>query len=75
MKEMFLVKVIDNIALSLLIIGGVNWGLIGFFDYNLVSSLFGYSSMISRIIFGLVGISALYCISLLFKSDCTEKED
>lgn len=68
-------KVIDNIALLLVIIGGINWGLMGFFNYDLVSALFGYSSMVSRTIFALVGLAALYSISLLFKSDCNLKED
>ncbi|SHJ60644.1 hypothetical protein SAMN02745248_00544 [Hathewaya proteolytica DSM 3090] len=62
-------KVIDTIALLLVIIGAINWGLIGFFDYDLVSSIFGYMSIISRIIFSAVGICGLYCISLLFRSD------
>lgn len=53
-------KLIRNIALVLLIIGGLNWGLIGLFDFNLVAFLFdGFSVIISRIIYTLVGISAI----------------
>jgi hypothetical protein len=59
-------KVIDKIALVLIIIGAINWGLIGFFNFNLVSTIFGDMSMISRIIYGLVGISGLWGIKLLF---------
>lgn len=59
-------KVIDTIALVLVIIGAINWGLIGFFNFNLVDTLFGEMSVISRIIYGLVGISGLWAIKLLF---------
>ena len=55
-------KIIDRIALALVIIGAVNWGLIGFFGFNLVDRIFGAMSMISRIIYSLVGISGLWCI-------------
>ena len=48
------------IALILVIIGGLNWGLIGFFSFDLVAAIFGSMSMISKIIYDLVGLSALY---------------
>ncbi len=57
-------KVIDKIALVLIIIGAINWGLIGFFNFNLVAVIFG--EMISRVIYVLVGISGLWGIKLLF---------
>ncbi len=47
-------------ALTIALIGAINWGLIGFFNLNLVSLLFGSMSWISRIIYGLVGICGLY---------------
>ena len=50
-------KVVDKIALVLIIIGAINWGLIGFFNVTLVSTIFGDMSVISRIIYALVGIS------------------
>ena len=56
-------KVLDCIALTIAIIGAVNWGLIGFFDFNLVAAIFGSMSWISRIIYALVGICGLYLIS------------
>ncbi|MGN0377474.1 MAG: DUF378 domain-containing protein [Suilimivivens sp.] len=56
-------KVLDCIALTLAIIGAVNWGLIGFFSFDLVALIFGNMSWISRIIYGLVGISGLYLLS------------
>lgn len=60
-------KILDTIALILVIIGGINWGLIGFFQFNLVGSLFGSFSMLSRIIYALVGIASLYSISFFMK--------
>ncbi len=62
-------KVIDKIALILVIIGAVNWGLIGFFNFNLVEMLFGNMTIIARIIYALVGISGLWAIKLLFDRD------
>ena len=59
-------KVIDTIALILVIIGAVNWGLIGIFNFNLVDAIFGAMSLFSRIIYTLVGIAGLWCIKLLF---------
>lgn len=59
-------KVVDKIALVLIIIGAINWGLIGFFNFNLVDSIFGTMSVVSRIIYALVGISGLWGIKLLF---------
>jgi len=53
---------IDWVALVLVIIGGVNWGLVGFFNFDLVATIFGNESMLSRIIYDLVGISAVYLI-------------
>lgn len=59
-------KIIDKIALVLIIIGALNWGLIGFFNFDLVAAIFGNMSIISRIVYGLVGISGLWGIKLLF---------
>ena len=59
-------KIVDKIALVLIIIGAINWGLIGIFNFNLVDSIFGTMSVISRIIYGLVGVSGLWRIKLLF---------
>ena len=57
-------KVLDYVALALTVIGAVNWGLIGFFRFDLVAFLFGDMTALSRIIYGLVGIAGLYCISV-----------
>lgn len=59
-------KVIDKIALLLVIIGAINWGLVGIFKFNLVDAIFGSLSALSRIIYTLVGISGLWAIKLLF---------
>ena len=61
---------IDRIALLLLIIGGINWGLVGIFQFDLVAFLFGGAeAILSRIIYVLVAISAILCISLFFKDN------
>lgn len=62
-------KVIDKIALVLIIIGAINWGLIGLFRFDLVATLFGEMSLLSRIVYTLVGISGLWGIKLLFDND------
>lgn len=59
-------KVIDKIALVLIIIGALNWGLIGLFNFDLVATIFGDMTIISRIVYGLVGLSGLWGIKLLF---------
>ena len=59
-------KGFDYTVLTLVIIGAINWGLIGFFKFNLVDTIFGSMSVISRIIYVLVGISGLWGIKLLF---------
>ncbi len=56
-------KFLSYFALTIAIIGAINWGLIGFLDFNLVSFLFGGMSWFSRIIYGLVGLSGLYLIT------------
>ena len=56
-------KPFDVICLILVIIGAVNWGLIGFFQFDLVAFIFGNMSWISRIVYALVGLSGLYMLS------------
>ncbi len=56
-------KWLDCIALTIAIIGAVNWGLLGFFNFNLVAFIFGNMSWISRIIYAIVGICGLYLIT------------
>lgn len=61
---------LDRIALTLVIIGALNWLLVGLFQWDLVAALFGgEASWLSRLVYTLVGISGLYCLSLLFRGD------
>ena len=62
-------KIIDKIALVLVIIGAIVCGLIGLFNFNLVEAIFGGMPIISKIIYILVGISGLWAIKLLFDND------
>ncbi len=58
----------DRIALLLTIIGAINWGLIGIFQFDLVAYIFGgQGALVSRIIYTLVGAAGLWCISLMFR--------
>lgn len=58
---------LDWTAIVLVIVGGLNWGLVGALDYDLVATLFGDMSMISRIVYGLVGAAAIYLASIAMK--------
>ena len=60
-------KFLDCIALTITIIGAINWGLIGFFDFNLVAFIFGSMSWLSRIIYALVGLCGLYLITFYMR--------
>ena len=65
----------DKIALLLAIIGAINWGLIGIFQFDLVAYLFGgQGALVSRIIYTVVGAAGLWCISMLFHARDTVKE-
>lgn len=68
-------KCLDYTALAIALIGAVNWGLIGFFRFNLVSFLFGDMSWISRIIYALVGICGLYLITLFGRISSFSEND
>lgn len=59
---------LDKIALTILIIGGINWGSVGIFQFDLVAWIFsGQTGIVSRVIYVLVGLAAIWCISLLFR--------
>jgi uncharacterized protein len=64
-RRCYTLKALDITALVLVIIGAVNWGLIGFFQYDLVRNLFGDGTALTRIIFALVGLAGLYSLSFL----------
>ena len=68
-------RILDKIALALVVIGGINWGLIGIFRFDLVAWIFGgQAAILSRIIYPLVGIAALWCITLIFRDSDTVSE-
>ena len=60
-------KTLNWIAMILVVVGALNWGLVGFFDWNLVSAIFGDMSIVSRIVYALVGLSGVYGIFSFFK--------
>ena len=62
-------RIVNVITLVLLIVGGLNWGLIGLFDFDLVAALFGEMSALSRIVYTLVGVSALWQIVPLLRGE------
>jgi len=55
-------NVLDWIAFIVMVIGGLVWGLIGFFDFNLITTIFGDETVISRIVYAIIGIAALYLL-------------
>ena len=59
-------QTLQKIALVITIIGAINWGFIGIFDLNIVESIFGSASMLSRLIYTIVGLTGLINIGLLF---------
>ena len=74
-KEVIAV-IIDKIALVLAIIGGLNWGCIGIFKFDVVAYLCGgQTSSVSRVIYTLVGLAAIWCISLLFRENVVESDN
>lgn len=66
-------ETLQKICLVLTIIGAINWGLIGFFDIDLVATIFGDYTLMSRIIYVLVGLAGLINIGILFNHISTEK--
>ena len=62
-------KMIHMVAFALLVIGGLNWGLVGLFNYNLVNMLLGSMPMVEKVVYILVGVSALY-LAATHMSDC-----
>lgn len=66
-------KTLDLIVIILLIIGGINWGLVGLFDFNLVGYIFSSIPLIAKLIYDLVGLAAIYKIFALFQCPVCEK--
>ena len=60
--------IMDTVALLLTIVGAINWGLVGLFKFDLVAWLLGgQTSLLARIVYALVGVAGLWCITLLFR--------
>lgn len=69
-------SIIQRIALILTIIGAINWGLIGLFQFDLVATLFGgQDALFSRIVYGLVGLAGLINLGLLFRGDAIRSDN
>lgn len=67
-------KALDITALVLVIIGAINWGLIGFFGFDLVAALFGEMSTFTRVVYALIGIAGLYSLSFFgTKNEVTDR--
>jgi len=60
-------KVLKIIAIVLVIVGGLNWGLVGLFNFDLVAAIFGAMSSLSKIVYSLVGLAAIY-VAVISKS-------
>lgn len=72
-KEVSNLKIIDRAALSLSIIGALNWGVVGLFRFDCMAFLFGgQTGVISRIIYALVGLAGLWCVTMLFREEPAE---
>ncbi|MDL2288740.1 DUF378 domain-containing protein [Oscillospiraceae bacterium OttesenSCG-928-F05] len=65
---------IDRIALVLAIIGALNWGSIGIFRFDFISAIFGQGTTVTRILFTVVALAGIWCISLLFRERDTIEE-
>ena len=73
LKGVIFLNIMDRIALILTIIGGINWGAIGIFKFDIVAWIFGgLDAVFARIVYTLVCISAIWCISLLFRNTAVE---
>jgi uncharacterized protein len=70
----FIMTTLGKIALTLLIIGGINWLLVGLFNFDLVAAIFGRGSTLARAVYVLVGLCALYCTTLLFAPRVDERD-
>lgn len=68
-------KFLNIISLILVIIGAINWGLIGFFQFDLISSIFGTMTAFTRVVFALIGIAGLYSFAFFGREDYRERDN
>lgn len=62
-------KILTLVAIVLLVVGGLNWGLVGLFQFDLVATIFGAASLLSNIVYILVGLSALYVAAVVLPKE------
>lgn len=62
-------SILDRLALALVVIGAINWGLVGIFSFNLVGWIFGSATIFSRLIYVLVGLGGVWSLSMLFRPE------
>lgn len=75
-KKESLLMIMDRISLVLAVIGGINWGLVGLFRFDLVAYICGgQTATVSRVIYTLIGLAAIWCITLLFRPDEITERD
>lgn len=60
-------NMIDWVAFLLVVVGGINWGLIGFFSFNLVDTIFAFAPIVARVVYCVVGVAALYTLYMASK--------
>ena len=66
-------RAFDWIALTLVVIGAINWGLLGFFQFDIIAAIFGGADMlVSRIIYAIIGLCGLYCLSFFARLDTAD---
>ncbi|HTH71914.1 MAG TPA: DUF378 domain-containing protein [Candidatus Pristimantibacillus sp.] len=65
---------LDILAYLLVIVGGINWGLVGFFNYNLVTRIFGESTSVTRIIYAAIGLAAIYLLYSFMRVNRPDKD-
>lgn len=68
-KEVRWMKPLNVLALVLVVVGGLNWGLVGLLNFDLVATIFGEMSILSRIVYGLVGVSAVYVAAAMLPKE------
>ena len=67
---MQVIRTLRTIAFALVITGAVVWGIVGFFDYNIVAAMFGEGSLLARIIYSLVGLSGITLLATMGQEEC-----
>lgn len=75
MLKVIKMKNLELIAFVLLLIGGINWGLVGMFNYNVVTTLLGDGTTMTKVVYGMVGLGALYEAVKFFRSKCSASSE